>query len=114
MNKWQVSISDEMHTGVTNVFIYREVGNGWELLSFEKGEMVITKIERGRRMTPTMILPWNAHRGLLQAFADAILSYGLRPEAEPVLENELTATKYHLEDMRSIVAELNSIKLKKE
>jgi hypothetical protein len=39
----------------------------------------------------------------LQAFADVCYKEGIMPEKQPIIENELTATKYHLEDMRKLL-----------
>ena len=39
----------------------------------------------------------------LQAFMDALWNFGYRPYNKENYANELTATKYHLEDMRSLV-----------
>lgn len=39
----------------------------------------------------------------LKEMANALSKIGIRADGEPVIENELTAVKYHLEDMRSLV-----------
>ena len=39
----------------------------------------------------------------LQAMANELKEIGVMAEGELVLENELGATKYHLEDMRQLV-----------
>ena len=41
----------------------------------------------------------------LQGMANELHKLGIRAEGEPVLENELSSTKYHLEDMRALVFE---------
>ena len=38
----------------------------------------------------------------MQAMANELHKVGIRPEGEPVLENEIEAVKYHLEDMRAM------------
>ena len=39
----------------------------------------------------------------IQAFVDAAYELGIRPSGEPVLKNELTATKAHLTDLRALL-----------
>jgi hypothetical protein len=38
----------------------------------------------------------------LNAMANALIEQGFRPDSLKLKEDELTATKYHLEDMRSV------------
>ena len=52
---------------------------------------------------PTMKLGHFMSKQFLQALCDEIARHGITPTGKPPLENELTAIKYHLEDMRSLV-----------
>lgn len=54
---------------------------------------------------PTLTLNRFVAKPFLQAMADALDKIGIKATGKPVLENELTATKYHLEDMRKLVFE---------
>lgn len=51
---------------------------------------------------PTFCLKGAVTKPFLQAIANELKNIGVKAEGEPVLENELTAVKYHLEDMRRI------------
>ena len=52
---------------------------------------------------PTFSLHGDVVKPFLTEMANALHKIGIRAEGEPVLENELTATKFHLEDMRQLV-----------
>jgi hypothetical protein len=58
--------------------------------------------ERGEIRKPTMVMYKPVAIPFLQSIANACEKIGILPEGKPILENELTATKYHLEDMRKI------------
>lgn len=47
---------------------------------------------------------------MLQAVSDGLFNFGIKPTQQPVLQNELTATKYHLSDVREMVAIVSGIK----
>ena len=51
---------------------------------------------------PTFCLKGPVTKPFLQAIANELKEMGIKPEGEPILENELSAVKYHLEDMRKI------------
>ena len=51
---------------------------------------------------PTFRLAGFVVTPFLQAMANELKEIGIKPEGEPVLENELSSVKYHLEDMRKI------------
>lgn len=51
---------------------------------------------------PTFSLRGPVTKPFLQAIANELKEIGIKAEGEPVIENELTAVKYHLEDMRRI------------
>lgn len=66
-------------------------------------------------LKPTIFLEGKFGKEFLQAFANALHQKGIRPKAEPVLENEVSSIKYHLEDMRTLVFERRTIdELKRE
>jgi len=70
-----------------------------EEMTFQKHteEMTVEK--------PTMSLNQYVAKPFLQAMADALDKLGIRATGKPIAENELVATKYHLEDMRKLVFE---------
>lgn len=109
---WQLRISDRMDTGVIDVFIFRKVADGRvEYITNLCGECgaEMKSAERGRRMEPCMKLDWQSQQ-MLQAMADGLHHFGIKATQEPVLKNELTATKYHLSDMRDMVCIVSGIK----
>lgn len=57
----------------------------------------------GEKATPFLEIFGDYSKPFMQAMADALNEHGVNPTGKPVLENELTATKYHLEDMRNLV-----------
>lgn len=111
-SKWQLRVSDQMQVGAIEIFIFREVAGGRiEYVSSLSGAggMEVTMVERGTRLKPCIILDWHSQQ-MLQAISDGLFNFGIRPTQEPVLQNELTATKYHLSDVREMVAIVAGIK----
>ena len=51
---------------------------------------------------PTILLTGMMSKPFLQAIVDGCKKIGITAEGEPVIANELVATKYHLEDMRRL------------
>lgn len=97
------------------VSIYREPMGGLSILLFEENKMSgktyvvkpvkieFVEIDESSAIDPTIKLSMNNSHNFLQSLADAIDEYGIRPSKKPPLENELSAVKYHLEDMRKLV-----------
>ena len=54
---------------------------------------------------PTFRLEGDKIKPFLQGMANELHRLGVKAEEAPVLENELSSTKYHLEDMRALVFE---------
>jgi len=85
----------------------------------EKGQMVVQvkKIKNGATelegIKPTFQLHEPIARALLMAFAEAAKQDGIQPASESEIRGELKATKYHLEDMRQILAIQPGVKFKK-
>jgi hypothetical protein len=52
---------------------------------------------------PWLTIPRFHALPFLQAMADLCHKHGIRAQEEPILANELTAVKYHLEDMRKLL-----------
>lgn len=86
-----------------NFYIFQENENGGRDLCTNLKTMEFKTIRRGEFVPePTFSLSGCVVQPFLQAMANALDEIGIRPEGKPVLENELTATKNHLEDMRQI------------
>lgn len=64
-----------------------------EFINYSPGEYI---------SEPTFYLKGPVTKPFLQAIANELKEIGIKPEDEPILENELSAIKYHLEDMRQI------------
>ena len=105
--KWKVRIVDEPHCNETKIYIYRDCGNRREFI-VDLSKQVIKSYEMGtliktNDLTPTIVVGWMGGGELLQAIADGLCENGIKAKQAPVVQNELDATKYHLEDMREIV-----------
>lgn len=103
---WEMRVSDQIASGAIDIYIFREIHGGKvEYISSLGGSIGIevTTVSKGARIEPCMKLEWNC-RQLLQAISDGLFNFGIKPTQEPVLQNELTATKYHLEDIRDVLS----------
>jgi hypothetical protein len=98
---WEVYIESEDYARRYNIYIIRYRTDGTADILGRDGlvERTSPGLETPR---PTVKLSVDGHR-VLQAMANELARKGYKPEGNPVLENELTATKYHLEDMRKLV-----------
>ncbi len=108
---WKVHIDDNLASGLSSIYIYRE-GEGpnqrpERIFITNLSTMEVHTVQHGSRidhLRPTIKLEWGASRNILQALVNGLFNHGIRPKAEPILANELTAVKDHLQDMREIVA----------
>jgi hypothetical protein len=108
--KWQMRIIDEAHCDTTKIYIWRDCGSRREFITNLSGEggmeiknFEIGAITRTDDIKPTMTVGWIGGRELLQAIADGLCENGIKAAKAPVVQNELDATKYHLEDMRKLL-----------
>jgi hypothetical protein len=86
-----------------NFYLFQDNENGGRELCTNLKTMEFKPIKRGEFVPePTFSISGCVVQPFLKAMANALDEIGIRPEGKPVLENELTATKYHLEDMREI------------
>ncbi len=111
-SKWQLRVVEQMQAGAIEIFIFRKVAEGKvQYISNLSGAdgMEVTMVDQGAKMKPCMNLDWT-NQQLLQSIADGLFNFGIKPAQQPVLQNELTATKYHLSDMRDIVSIVSGIK----
>jgi hypothetical protein len=102
--KFEVYPQYHDYAGTLDLYIFsvdqrgvRSICTSLETMTFQEHDEC-TSIEK-----PTMSMNAHVAKPFLQAMADALDKIGVRPTGKPVLENELTATKYHLEDMRKLV-----------
>jgi hypothetical protein len=111
-SKWQVRVVNHPSSLAVDIFIFREAaGARVEYVSSlsGKGGVELTMAERGTRMEPAVRMDGYCHQ-MLQAIADGLHDFGIRRTQEPVLQNELTATKYHLEDVREMISIVAGVK----
>jgi len=98
--------------GIIEIFLIQKdnIKNTRTFLTYEDGNFIAHVLPIGELgVKPLLRLPWMLSESFLQAMANKLSELGIRPEGKPVLENELTATKYHLEDMRKLVFEEENV-----
>lgn len=93
------------YAGELNFYIFGEEPSGKRSICTDIAKMEFTMYEEGTPTEPTFTLRHGVTKPFLQAMANELSKLGVKAEGEPVLENELVATKYHLEDMRKLVFE---------
>ncbi len=101
---WQMRVANNPCSFAVDIFIFRTLADGkGQYVSNLSGEagVEVTMVEQAQLMRPAMTI--DGTDGMLQAISDGLFNFGIRPTQEPILKNELTATKAHLEDMREIV-----------
>lgn len=102
MSKIEIHIDHQGYSGESWIYIVDIRPDGSRALA-QPVEFVFGPIEQGRAVEPTIRLGLGYASPFLQAFADLCHKLNIMPQGKPVLENELTAMKYHLEDMRKLV-----------
>lgn len=102
--KFEVYCRYEEYGQFLNVYIFQVFEDGARGLITNLDKMEVTKHKDGAIIEkPTFTLRGRIVEPFLKAFANELERIGIRAEGKPVLENELTAVKYHLEDMRTLV-----------
>jgi hypothetical protein len=88
-----------------NIYIFRINPDGSESICTKIGNKNLTfkTYTIGEIVEPTISLTGYVATPFLQGIVDAAKKIGITPKGEPILENEMAAIKYHLEDMRSLV-----------
>lgn len=104
MSNIKVYIDYQDYSGIANVYIVDESLDGQKRI-VKSVNLEFVSLESGVAVEPTFQLSPVFVKPFLQAFADICDKHGIRPEGKPVLENELTSVKYHLEDMRKLIFE---------
>lgn len=104
--EWEVNIADNFAYMAIDVYMFRRTPSGKEALT-HKGTVVqitdkpaVTNDLYFARMEPDQ----------LQAFANALATYGVKTNNDHKNEGLLEATKAHLEDMRNLVFTPQNIK----
>lgn len=68
----------------------------------KKVELVFEEVDEAAMTDPTIQLSPFWGESLLQAFAEALDEKGVKTDKDAKIEGTLEATRYHLEDMRTI------------
>jgi hypothetical protein len=69
--------------------------------------MVFTPLHPGELLDPSIVIP-SRYEDFFWALAQGLAEAGYFPKVYQDKDNELTATKYHLEDMRTIAMSIIS------
>ena len=103
--KFKVYCEYQDYRGSADFFIVREEGLDKErqAICTSLDNMEFKNFELGENIKPTFSLTSRVFTPFLQAMANNIKELGIKADDEPILENELIAVKYHLEDMRKLV-----------
>jgi len=97
---WKIKKEHEFGRGFVKIWLYRELGNSYEVAHFgSNGEMTAEEVKGGSvEVAPTMILPAMGWDRLIESFKNQETTYH-----EKEVDAELKATKLHLQDMRDLV-----------
>lgn len=100
--KFEVFAKYENYSQILDFYIFslNEDGSRSICTSLDKG--TFDKSDNCMPVKPTFSITSGMSKPFLQAMANELDNLGIRAEGEPILENELTAVKGHLDDMRRI------------
>lgn len=103
--KFEVFCRHEDFANKLNFYIFRLNIDGSRRICTSLDKMEFSEYQEGCMIEPTFSLNGLIVKPFLQEMANALKKIGIKAESEPILENELSAVKYHLEDMRKLVFE---------
>lgn len=75
---------------------------------------MLTESDMGSIQEPTFKLNGFWGKAFLQAFADALDKDGIKTDKDAKIEGTLTATRYHLEDLRSLLKLTDALSKKEQ
>ena len=101
--KLKVYCQHEDFANKLNFYIFQDNPDGSRDICTSIDKMEFKKLAEGEPIPITFSLLGSVTTPFLQAMANTLKEIGIKAEAEPILENELTAVRYHLEDMRKLV-----------
>lgn len=106
----KVHIDNAPYRNVANVWIIKYENKRNYILRWSGKEWICNEFEEGSYLNePSISFPYPIATDVFKAMIDAISDQGIKPDAYSVLEGEIKATKYHLEDMRNIVFKTNPL-----
>lgn len=105
IGKWEVHINFTDYSRRCEIYIARWCEGEWcEYITKINGEQSeLKRAELHETIKPSMVFYSGMAEQIMQSFADACEKNGFRAKGSPILVNELTAIKYHLEDMRKLI-----------
>ena len=100
----RVEIERNIATREVGFYIMRDYGDG-RLGVMKQVELVEEVFEAGADIAPeaTFVLPYRMAQEFMEALHRALSKEGIEADSEATLKGTLSATQYHLEDMRKIV-----------
>ena len=101
--KFKVYCQHEDFANRLNFYIFQDNPDGSRDICTSIDKMEFKKLAEGELIPITFTLHGKVTDPFLQAMANMLKEIGIKAEVEPILENELVAVKYHLEDMRKLV-----------
>lgn len=101
MTPFKVYCQYEAYAMKVSFYIFKEE-DGKKLICQNMNTMKFKIARSGQLIKPTFVIDGPFITPLLTAFANMLEEQGIRAEGKPVLENELSAVRYHLNDMRTL------------
>ena len=101
--KFKVFCRYEEFANRLSFYVFSTGPTGARQICTSLDEMNFVDYEEGTMVDPTFSLTGLVVKPFLKEMANALKQIGIRADDEPILENELAAVKYHLEDMRTLV-----------
>ena len=99
----KVKIEYDYAIAGTSVYIYQENGDG-SITLCEPLELTFTRdYDLSKLPEPTFRFNRKDGHDFLQGLAQALAENGFKPDELKAYDKQVEATKYHLEDMRSLV-----------
>ena len=96
---WRIVIFTKPATFATEIHLVQErLGKLFTASIGKGGELIMTEVKDGMETKPMMTLPYEAWLALSDCLSEVI------PETKKeIVDAELKATKFHLEDMRKLL-----------
>ena len=102
-NDVEVEFRTSFITRATEIWIYRIMPNGKEVV-MEPVEFKERELEEGiDNITPTLILPGRVAEQFMKGFANGLSKHGISTDNEATLQGTIAAQEKHLEDLRVLL-----------
>ena len=103
--KFEVFTEYRDYANELNFYIFKDNLDGSRDICTSLDKMEFTRHNAdgtSENIKPTFSIKGMITQPFLQEMANALKKIGIKAEGEPIIENELSAVKYHLEDMRAL------------